>query len=89
MKGRVVLRRIGADHLLVPVSGAAARENCVFPLNATGEFIWAGLAQGQSLAAVAQSLSRTFDVPAESALADCREYADELVAQQLLEGVAP
>ena len=89
MKGRVVLRHIGVDRLLVPVSGDAARENCVFPLNDTGEFIWERLSTGRPAEQVAQEVARTFEVPQETALSDCQEYAGELVAQRLLEEVAP
>ena len=88
MKGLVVLRLIGQDHLLVPVSGGAARENCVFPLNASGVFIWEQLSIGRSLAEVARDLAAAYAVTPEQALADCREYAGELMAQQLLEEVA-
>jgi hypothetical protein len=80
-----VLRRIGADRLLVPVTSAPELENCVFPLNETGAFIWERLSQGQSLAATARSLAETFAVSPEGALADCREFAAELVAHSLLE----
>lgn len=88
MKGRVVLRRIGTDRLLVPVSGNAARENCVFPLNETGEFIWERLSLGTPLGATAHDLAGAFAVSPEAALADCREFAGNLVEQQLLEEVA-
>ena len=86
-KGRVVLRRIGEDRLLVPVSGDAARENCVFPINETGEFIWERLAKGQGLSEVAQALTDFFEVSAAQAQADCRKFVADLLAQQLLEEV--
>jgi hypothetical protein len=89
MKGRVALRRIGTDCLLVPVSGEAARENCVFPVNDTGEFIWERLVQGQPVEAVARQVAAEFAVPEAAALADCRAFAGELVAQRLLEEGAP
>ena len=89
MKGRVVLRRMGEDRLLVPVSGAAAQENCVFPLNETGVFIWERLSVGQPLEEVARALAETFEVSLETALTDCRSYAAELMDQQLLEEGAP
>ena len=89
MKGRVVLRRIGEDHLLVPVSGDVARESCVFPLNETGEFMWGRFSQGMPLEEVAQAVAREFVVSFEAALADCREYVEALVAQRLLEVVTP
>lgn len=83
--GRVVLRRIGADQLLVPVSGPAARQNCVFPLNQTGSFIWERLHAGKTVAETASDVATAFAVSIEDALMDCRHYADALVAQQLLE----
>ena len=82
--GKVVMRRIGADRLLVPVSGDVAREGCVFPINATGEFIWNALAGGRTLAATAAALAAEFDVAPDAALADCREFAGGLLAQRLL-----
>ncbi len=85
VKGRVVLRRIGEDRLLVPVSGDAARENCVFPLNSTGVFIWEQLSAGQLLDEVARRLADSYEVTIEQSQADCRDYAGALVAQQLLE----
>lgn len=85
MKNKVVLRRIGADRLLVPVTGAAARESCVFPINETGEFIWNHLVQGRSLDETAAAVASEFTVAPETALADCREFAEKLVAQRLLE----
>ena len=83
-----VLRRIGVDRLLVPVSGGVAQENCVFPLNETGVFIWERLSQGVSLDETAQAVAGAFDVAADAAHADCREFAGDLVAQQLLEEVS-
>ena len=85
IKGKVVLRRIGEDRLLVPVLGEIARECCVFPVNATGEFIWDCLANGQTLDETAAALAAEFAVAPDMARADCREFADKLVAQRLLE----
>ena len=87
MKGRVVLRRIGEDRLLVPVSGDVARENCVFPINETGEFIWKGLTQGRPLDEIAVALSIEFAVEKDAARADCREFAEKLLAHGLIEEV--
>ena len=89
MKGRVVLRRIGEDRLLVPVSGGAARENCVFPLNETGEFIWNYLTQGRTLDETAAAVVAAFAVAAEEAESDCRGFAEKLVSHGLLEEGPP
>ena len=89
MKGRVVLRRIGEDRLLVPVSGGAARENCVFPLNETGEFIWDCLMQGRTLDETAAAVAAAFAVASEEARTDCRGFAEKLVSQGLIEEGPP
>lgn len=89
MHGRVVLRRIGEDRLLVPVSGGVARENCVFPINATGEFIWEGLTRGRTLDETAAAVAAEFAVPPEAARRDCREFAERLLAHGLIEAGAP
>ena len=89
MTGRVVLRRIGADRLLVPVSGGAARENCVFPVNETGEYIWNCLMQGQTLDETAVAVAAAFVVAPDAARADCREFAERLLAQRLIEERTP
>ena len=60
VQGRVVLRRIGEDRLLVPVSGGVARENCVFPINETGEFIWDCLRKGRTLDETAAAIGASF-----------------------------
>ncbi len=83
--GRVVLRQIGDDQLLVPVSGGAAEGHSIFPLNATGAFIWERLARREPLETVAHALSREFDVTVERANVDCREFVETLVKQGLLE----
>ena len=87
--GRVVLRRIGEDRLLVPVSGGAARENCVFPINETGAFIWESLTKGRPLDETAASVAAEFAVAPEEARADCREFAARLLAQGLIEEGPP
>ena len=84
IQGRVVLRRIGEDRLLVPVSGGVARENCVFPLNESGEFIWNCLAKGRTLDETATALAAEFAVAPEAALSDCREFAGRLLSQGLI-----
>ena len=87
--GRVVLRRIGEDRLLVPVSGGAARENCVFPINETGAFIWESLTKGRPLDETAAAVAAEFAVSPEDALSDCREFAERLLVQRLLEEAPP
>ncbi len=83
--GRIVLRRIGDDQLLVPVSGDTARSNCLYPVNDTGAFIWESLTRGKSLPETALEVSRAFEVAPEQAETDCREFVEELIKEGLLE----
>ena len=86
--GRVVTRHIGSDTLLVPVSGGAACENAVFPVNGTGLFAWEQLSAGKSIEETAREMSEAFDVETESARADCAELVKDLMDQNLLEVVS-
>lgn len=86
-RGRVALRRIGEDRLLVPISGTAAHAASVFPLNETGALIWEQLAQGRSLGQAAEQLARVFVVDSQAALADCMRFAETLLGEDLMEAV--
>ncbi len=83
--GRIVLRRIGDDLLLVPVSGTAAHEACVFPLNQTGAFLWEKFSDGCTLEDVVREMVRTFDVPEDDARADGLEFLRTLLEEGMLE----
>lgn len=82
--GRIVLRRIGDDLLLIPVSGVAAREARVFPLNRTGAFLWERFANGRPLDDAVRELARSFDVSEEVARTDGLEFMRTLVRENLL-----
>lgn len=86
--GRVVLRHIGDEHLLIPVSGTAAQSNRIYPLNETGAAIWEGLARGKRIKEIAKDISRTFNVTPEQAETDCRAFVKELIKEALLEPAA-
>ena len=82
--GRVVTRRIGEDHLLVPVSGGVAGENVVFPLNETGLFVWESVSVGKTVGETAQEMTEAFDVSLDMAQQDCAQMVQALLDQKLL-----
>lgn len=86
--GRIVLRHVGGDALLVPVSGNAALQNHVYPLNDTAAFIWERLARGEDYSAMVEAVSQRFDVTPDEAEKDCHEFIELLVSETLLERVA-
>lgn len=81
-------RRIGADNLLVPVSGGSAGENAVFPVNDTGLFVWEQVIDGRTPAEAAHGLTERFTVDLPTALEDCKELVLRLLDQKLLEEVS-
>jgi hypothetical protein len=83
--GRVVVRRIGSDNLLVPISGMAAGEHVVFPVNETGLFIWERVSSGQTVNQTARDLSDTFELDVEESTQDCKDMVEQLMSQNLLE----
>lgn len=83
VNGRVVVRRIAEDVLLVPISGPAAGA-CVYPVNRTALAVWECLSGGGTLAEAAERLVREFGAAPEEARADCAACARSFVAESLL-----
>ena len=56
-----------------------------YSLNITGERIWQGLKQGQSLRQISRGLQAQFDVDQETADSSVIELINELVGQKLVQ----
>ncbi len=82
--GKVVVRKIGGDVLLVPVSGPAAGGR-VFPINDSALVVWNSLTEGEKVCAAAGKLVREYGIDEKMALADSRECVERFVAEKLLE----
>lgn len=83
--GRVVVRTIGDEVLLVPVSGPPAGAR-VYPVNPTARAIWDSLSAGETVSRATERLAERFEVPSKAAaLADCEACARAFVAESLLE----
>jgi hypothetical protein len=53
-------------------------------LNLTGSIIWQQLADGRSSEQIADALSPQFGIPREQALADVKEFLEQLESQHLI-----
>ncbi len=84
-KGRVVLRRVGEDRLLVPVSSMREHQNRIFPVNEVGEVIWQHVSTGKSIAETATEMTQSFEVELEDVKKDCCQFVLELCEAKLLE----
>lgn len=89
MKGRVVLRRIGEDVLLVPVSGMAAEGGGrVYPLNATAHSIWDHLMAGKDVPGIVEVLMNDYEVTREQLEADVAGCVCTFLDEHLIERLA-
>jgi hypothetical protein len=80
-----VVRTIGDETLLVPVSGFPAGAR-VYPVNPTALTIWNCLSEGGTICRAAERLAERFAVPSlKEALADSEACARAFVAESLLE----
>lgn len=73
-----VFRRIDEETILVPIQNDVGDMDNIYRLNPMGAFIWRQLEGGNTLEAVGRQITAEFDVAAETALADLREFIAEL-----------
>ena len=82
--GRVVVRQIGRDTLLVPVSGPASGGR-VFPINESALTVWNALSATGTARHAADALVQEFGIDGEEALADSRECLSTFLNEGLIE----
>ena len=85
IKKEMVLRRIGADIILVPVGNAIKDHNGFFMLTETALFLWEQLPECNSVQELAQKLFDEYDVSQEQAFADTQEFIDKLVVLDIID----
>ena len=73
-----ILREIAGEYMLVPVGSAAASFNGLITMNEVGCFIFNALRTEQTEDALVEQITAEYDVPARTALADLREFLDQL-----------
>jgi hypothetical protein len=87
-RGQVVLRTIGTDTLLVPVSGPAASGR-IYPLNETARLIWTCFAEGGTVVRAISALTARYQVSEAEAAADCEACARMFLEESLIEESTP
>lgn len=73
-----ILREIAGEYMLVPVGSAAASFNGLITMNEVGNFIFNALRTEQTEAALLEQITAEYDVPADTAKNDLREFLDQL-----------
>lgn len=80
-----VVREIAGEFLLVPVMMSESGDDQIAVMNETGKFLWERLLEGSSAEELLSSLLAEYDVSGEDALADIREFLDNLSERNLLQ----
>ncbi len=85
IKKEMILRRIGADVILVPVGNALKDHNGLFMLTESACFLWEQLPYSNSVQELAQKLYDEYDVTMEQALNDTEEFINNLIRLDIIE----
>ena len=75
---RMVGRRIADEYVLVPIAGRGADVDGIYNLNRLGAFIWERLDGRNDGAAIVEAIVARFDVDAECAARDYRDFVARL-----------
>ncbi len=78
IKKELIKRDIGGDTILVPVGKTVYDANGLFVLNELGAFLWDLLPQAEDEAALLSAVLAEYEVSAEEAAGDIREFLDKL-----------
>lgn len=84
-RGKVILRDIAGEHLLIPIRGSLADMQKLFVLEGVGRHVWTQLDGQQTLEEIARSLADEFDVAPDSALRDVTRFVTDLSNADLVE----
>ncbi len=78
IRKELIKRDIGGDTILVPVGKTVYEANGLFVLNELGSFLWDRLPGAENEQALCDAVLAEYDVTAEEAAADIREFLDKL-----------
>lgn len=84
IKGSFVLRQIAGEFLAVPISTDAGEKSGIIILNPVSHIIWGKLEAGATFDEILDVVTTEFDVSAEEATADIKEFLDGLEEAGLL-----
>lgn len=80
----LVKREIAGDTILVPVGQTVYETNGLFILNELGSFLWDRLTGAEDEEPLLQAVLAEYEVSREVALADIREFLDNLRKQGII-----
>lgn len=84
-KGKVILRHVAGETLLVPVRGTVADMEKLYVLEGIGEAVWNLLDGQNSLGDIEEKLAGEFDVTADELRRDLIEFVDSMRVADLIQ----
>lgn len=86
LRSRKTVSRVVADEaIVVPIREVSAQPGSVYTFNESGTTIWSMIERGSSAADVAAYLESEYDISAEQAVEDTRQFLAALVDEGLIE----
>lgn len=79
-----VLRDIAGEYLIIPVELAQDEASRMAVLNEEGKFLWEQLTQAHTMDELVEAMTAEFEVDAQTAAADIRDFLEELAQHQYL-----
>ena len=78
MKSKYVVRAVGNELILVPLTGNVAQMNELFTMNETGKFIWENIDENTTLADLENLMTEAFQIDDETARKDIATFIKKL-----------
>jgi Coenzyme PQQ synthesis protein D (PqqD) len=83
--GKVVSRVVANEAIVVPIRENSADAGTVYTFNESGTTIWAMIEEGRSAEEVAAYLASEYDISAEQAAEDTKQFLAALAKEGLIE----
>lgn len=82
---KVVSRVVAHEAIVVPIREGSAQSDSVYTFNESGTTIWSMIEGGSSAAEVAAYLESEYDISAEQAAEDTKQFLAALAEEGLIE----
>jgi len=83
--GKVVSRVVANEAIVVPIREDSADADSVYTFNESGTTIWSMVEEGRSAEEVAAYLASEYDISAEQAAEDTKQFLAALAKEGLIE----
>jgi len=78
MKSKFVVRGVGNELILVPLTGNVAQMNELFTMNETGRFIWENIGEKTTVDDIENLMTEAFSIDRDTAKIDIENFIKKL-----------